>query len=464
MLLWLVAVGFFMQSLDATIVNTALPAMAQSLSESPLRMQSVVIAYSLTMALLIPASGWLADRFGTRLTFFVAIVVFVAGSAGCAAAHTLTGLVLARVVQGLGGALLLPVGRLAVLRTFPRESFLHAMGFVAVPGLIGPLIGPSLGGWLSETFSWHWVVLINLPVGVAGCIATWLYMPDSRLPGVARFDGLGYALLALSMAAISLSIEGLSDLGLQHAAVLIMLLFGLVALTAYWLRALQQSHPLFPLALFSVPSFRVGILGNLFARIGSGSMPYLIPLTLQINGGYSPFEAGLMMIASGAAGIFSKQLGTSVISRGGFRRVLIVNTVLVGLSMASFALTGAHAPRWILLTQLAAFGFVNSLQFTAMNTVTLKDLEGSLASSGNSLLSMITMLSMSMGVAAAGGLLDAFVQALAPGPAQTPGAFHATFACVGLMTCLSAWIFWQLEPDRKSAGQRHAPASQALKE
>ena len=221
-LLWLVAIGFFMQTLDATIVNTALPAMAASLGVSPLRMQSVVVAYSLTMAMLIPASGWMADRFGTRRLFVSAIVLFTLGSLLCAVSQSLTQLVLSRIVQGIGGALLLPVGRLAVLRAFPREQFLQAMSFVALPGLIGPLIGPTLGGWLVEYTTWHWIFLINLPVGVLGCAATLAFMPEGLREVSQRFDLGGYAMLSFGMVALSLSLYGLAELGLRQATVLVL--------------------------------------------------------------------------------------------------------------------------------------------------------------------------------------------------------------------------------------------------
>ena len=292
-MLWLVAVGVFMQMLDSTIVNTALPAMASSLGESPLRMQSVVISYALAMAILIPASGWLADRFGTRRVFFFAVAVFTLGSLLCAMAETLRFLVVARVVQGVGGSMLLPVGRLAVLRSYPRKEFLAAMSFVTIPGLIGPLIGPTLGGWLVEAASWHWIFLINLPIGVIAALATLRFMPDARSE-VGAFDLAGYAMLALSMLTVSVALDGLSGLGLRHAVVAVLFLFGMAMFVAYWLHATRSPKPLFPLALFGVPSYRVGILGNLFSRIGSGSMPFLIPLLLQVGLGFSPMEAGLL--------------------------------------------------------------------------------------------------------------------------------------------------------------------------
>ncbi|MBX3690241.1 multidrug transporter subunit MdtD [Dokdonella sp.] len=448
-LLWLVALGVFMQMLDSTIVNTALPAMAASLGESALRMQSVVVAYALTMALLIPASGWLADRFGTRRLFLFALSLFTLGSLLCAAAWSLHFLVIARVVQGVGGAMLLPVGRLAIMRSWPREEFLEAMSFVALPGLIGPLVGPTLGGWLVEAISWHWIFLINLPVGVIAVLATLRFMPDAR-GVVGRFDLAGYLMLAVSMLAISLSLDGVSELGLRHATAAGLFLLGMALFVTYWLHALRLPKPLFPQALFGVASYRVGILGNLFARIGSSAMPFLIPLLLQVGLGFTPLQAGMAMIPVAAAGMASKRAVVPIVQRFGYRRVLIVNTVLVGLMMASFALIGPGQPAWLRIAQLAMFGFVNSLQFTAMNTVTLRDLDAELASSGNSLLSMVMMLAMSLGVAAAGGALSAFSEAFGvEGGAAALPAFQATFVGVGVITAMSAWMFWQLESKRR---------------
>jgi len=278
-LLWLVAAGVFMQMLDSTIVNTALPAMARDLAQSPLRMQAVVVAYALTVAMLIPASGWLADHFGTKRIFIAAVTLFTLGSLACAFSQNLPQLVASRVLQGIGGAMLLPVGRLAVLRAVPRKDFLAAMSFVTVPGLIGPLIGPTLGGWLVEVASWHWIFLINLPLGVLGTVAELRWMPDLRGPRV-RFDALGYVLLAFGMVAVSLSLDSLSDHAGSRGAMVVLLVFGLAGLVAYWLHAARAPRPLFPLALFRVPSFSIGLLGNLFSRMGSSGMPFLIPLML----------------------------------------------------------------------------------------------------------------------------------------------------------------------------------------
>jgi EmrB/QacA subfamily drug resistance transporter len=458
-LLWIVATGFFMQTLDSTIVNTALPAMAKSLGELPLRMQSVVIAYSLTMAVMIPVSGWLADKLGTRRVFMAATAVFTIGSLLCANAHTLQQLVLWRILQGVGGAMLLPVGRLAVLRVFPAERYLPALSFVAIPGLIGPLIGPTLGGWLVKIASWHWIFLINLPVGIVGCIATAIFMPDSRNPHTAKFDLKGYLLLIVAMIAISMALDGRGEFGFEHATVLVLLILSLGFFVAYGLHAVRDPQPIFSLDLFKIHTFSVGLLGNLFARIGAGSMPYLLPLLLQISLGYSAFQAGLMMLPVAAAGMTSKRLVTQLIFRYGYRRVLVTNTVLVGLAMASFGLMTAQQPLWLRLVQLAFFGGVNSMQFTAMNTLTLKDLGTGGASSGNSLFSLVQMLAMSLGVTVAGAMLTTFT-GLMPRvtEANSLPAFHATFLCVGIITAGTSWIFAQLAPDLRQPSKKTDPS------
>jgi len=331
-----------------------------------------------------------------------------------------------------------------VMRSVSREEFLRAMSFIAIPALIGPLIGPTLGGWLVEVASWHWVFLINLPIGVAGFFAALRIMPDHRAAHRTRFDLRGYVMLAFAMVALSLSLDGISALGTPHALVMLMAVAGLAGLVGYWLHAANSTAPLFSLTLFHVPSFRIGILGNLFSRIGSSAMPMLIPLLLQVGLGLGPMMAGLMMVPVAAAGMVAKKLAVPLVGRYGYRRVLMVNTVLVGLAMGSFILMEpGQSVGWRLL-QLSLFGAVNSLQFTVMNTVTLRDLERDAASAGNSLLSMVMMLAAGFGAAAAGSLLAAFGTHLDANSATA--ALHATFVSVGAITLTSTLIFWQL-PD-----------------
>ena len=444
---WVVAIAFFMQSLDGTILNTALPAMALDLAENPLRMQGVIIAYMLTVALLIPASGWIADRFGTKRIFFSAILLFSFGSLLCALANSLGLLVGARVIQGLGGALMLPVGRLVVLRAYPRSELVRIMSFITIPGLLGPLLGPTLGGWLVEILSWHWIFLLNLPVGALGCYAVWKFIPDLRGAERTAFDGVGFVLFGAAMVLITIAMEGLGELHLPHLRVMLLLFAGMACLAAYWLRAGRIENPLFSPRLFRTRTFSVGILGNLFARLGSGALPFLVPLLLQVALGYSPSQAGMSMIPLAAAAMVAKSIARPLIERLGYRIVLTSNTLLLGVLLCSLGLVSESTPYPLLLAQLALLGAVNSMQFTAMNTVTLIDLDDASASSGNGLLSVVAQLSLSLGVACAGALLGGFTTAgSAEGVESTLGAFQLTFLSIGLMAMLAAAIFLQLAP------------------
>ncbi len=455
---WIVAIGFFMQALDMTILNTALPRMAVSLDESPLRMQALVVSYALTVALLIPVSGWLADRFGTRNVFFSAVLLFSLGSLLCALSSSLGMLIIARIVQGMGGSLLLPVGRLAILRTVPREKLLQVLSFVVIPGLIGPLLGPTLGGWLVEISSWHWVFLINIPVGIAGCIATWRYMPNLRT-NAGKFDLQGFMFFGAAMVLVSLALQGLGEKSITLAVALFLLIAGLAFFGAYWLHAARVPRPLFSLQLFRIHSFSVGIIGNLFARLGSGGIPYLTPLFLQLALGFSPFHAGMLMIPAALGAMTSKTFVNQLVKHFGYQRVLVVNTLLVGGMITSYAIITPAMPVWGLCLQFFVFGIFNSIQFAAMNTVTLKDLDDDTASSGNSLLSVMMQLSMSLGVAMAAALLAAFTE----GKLQREtvvGAFHATYISIGLIGMLAASIFFQLDRDSRIAKPKEPVADE----
>ncbi|WP_275545539.1 multidrug transporter subunit MdtD [Pseudomonas sp. Marseille-Q0931] len=449
---WIVAIAFFMQTLDGTILNTALPAMAADLNEDPLRMQSVVIAYMLTVALLIPTSGWIADRFGTRRIFFGAIALFSLGSLLCAISESLSMLIGARVIQGLGGALMMPVGRLVVLRAYPRSELVRIMSFITLPGLLGPLIGPTLGGWLAEVASWHWIFLINLPVGLLGCWAALRHMPDLRGPERSRFDTAGFLLFGAAMLLITVALEGLGELHLPTMRVVLLLLGGMACLAAYWLRAGRIEHPLFAPRLFHTRSFAVGIIGNLFARLGSGALPFLTPLLLQLAMGYSPAQAGMSLIPLALAAMAAKPLARPLIERLGYRNILTSNTLLLGALIASLALVDGDTSTLQLIIQLSLIGACNSLQFTAMNTVTLIDLDNRDASSGNSLLSVVVQLAMGLGVASAAALLSGFSRELG-GSEHVLQAFQATYLCVGLLSMLAAAIFLQLDAKEGRGGR-----------
>ncbi len=445
--LWIVAFGFFMQSLDTTIVNTALPSMAKSLGESPLHMHMVVVSYVLTVAVMLPASGWLADKIGVRNIFFAAIVLFTLGSLFCALSGTLNQLVLARVLQGVGGAMMVPVGRLTVMKIVPRAQYMAAMTFVTLPGQIGPLLGPALGGVLVEYASWHWIFLINIPVGIVGAMATFMLMPNYIIE-TRRFDLPGFLLLAIGMAVLTLALDGSKSMGISPWTLAGLAAGGAAAILLYLFHAKKNSGALFSLRLFRTPTFSLGLLGSFAGRIGSGMLPFMTPVFLQIGLGFSPFHAGLMMIPMVLGSMGMKGIVVQIVNRFGYRRVLVATTLglaLVSLLFMSVALLGWY---YLLPLVLLLQGMVNSARFSSMNTLTLKDLPDTLASSGNSLLSMIMQLSMSIGVTIAGMLLGMFGQQhIGIDSSATHHVFVYTWLCMAVIIALPAIIFARVPND-----------------
>ncbi|ACS86482.1 MFS transporter [Musicola paradisiaca] len=445
--LWIVAFGFFMQTLDTTIVNTALPSMAVSLNESPLHMHAVIVAYVLTVAMVLPASGWLADRLGVRNVFLSAILLFSLGSLLCARSETLNELLLSRVAQGIGGAMMVPIGRLTVMKLVPRDQYMAAMTFVTLPGQIGPLMGPSLGGFLVQYASWHWIFLINIPVGIIGAIATGLLMPNFTMPA-RRFDLRGFFCLVVCMATLTLALDGQKSLGFSPAMITALIGTGSLALAGYWLHARHNEQALFNLRLFNTHSFTIGLFGGWLARIGSGMLPFMTPVFLQLGLGYSPFHAGLMMIPLVMGNMGMKRLVVKIVNRFGYRNVLIASTLMLAIASLLFALVAMMNWRWLMPCVLFIVGMVNGIRFSTMNTLTLKDLPDDLASGGNSLLSMSMQLSTSMGVSIAGLLLGLFAhQHLVAGTAETNIIFLYTYLCMAAVMAFPALIFSRAPAD-----------------
>lgn len=444
--LWIVAFGFFMQTLDTTIVNTAIPAMAHDLNVSPLHMHSVIVSYVLTVAVTLPLSGWLADRFGVRNIFFCAIVLFSLGSLLCAFATSLDQLVMARVVQGIGGAMMVPVGRLTVMKIVPREQYMSAMTFVTLPGQIGPLLGPALGGILVEYASWHWIFLINIPVGIIGAIATLLLMPNYTMQ-TRRFDFLGFVLLAVGMATLTLALDGQRSAGGSPLLLCLLILLGVFSLLFYLMHGRNNDNALFSLKLFDNRIYAIGLLGSFTGRIGSGMLPFMTPIFLQVGLGFSPFHAGLMMIPMVLGNMGIKGVVVRIVNLFGYRNALVGGTLALALVVLLFPVVALLGWIWLLPVVLLLQGMVNAIRFSSMNTLTLKELPDELASSGNSLLSMIMQLSMSIGVTVAGLLLGAFGHGAVSDSAATHQTFMYTYLCMALVIALPALVFWRVPAD-----------------
>lgn len=431
------AMAFFMQALDATILNTALPAIAHSLNRSPLAMQGAIISYALTVAMLIPVSGWLADRFGTRRVFMLAVSLFTLGSFACALSGSLVQLVVFRIIQGIGGAMMMPVARLALLRAYPRSELLPVLNFVTMPGLLGPVIGPLLGGVLVTWASWHWIFLINIPIGILGLLYARKYMPNFTTPK-RQFDMSGFLLFGAGLVLISSGVELFGEPIVADYIRTLIILGGILLLLAYIWHARRVTAPIIPLTLFKTRTFSVGIVGNIVSRLGTGCVPFLMPLMLQVGFGYSALLAGCMMAPTAIGSLLAKSTVTQVLRWMGYRKTLVSITAVIGLFIAQFALQSPEMKVWMLILPLFILGMAMSTQFTAMNTITLADLTEDNASSGNSVLAVTQQLSISLGVAVSAAVLRSWEGVKG---VNTIEQFHYTLVTMGAITLLSAAIF-----------------------
>ena len=455
----IVACALFIENMDSTVLSTSLPAIAADLATDPIALKLALTTYLLSLAVFIPVSGWVADRFGARPTFMTAIGVFLLGSIACAASGSLGALVASRFLQGMGGAMMVPVGRLVLLRTVPKNELVQALSWLTIPALVGPVVGPPLGGFITTYFHWRWIFLINVPIGILGILLAKRFIPDIR-ESSPPLDWVGFLLAGVGLA---LAMFGFSTLGRHLVSVEVAvaaLVVGSAALGGYVVHARRHAQPLLDLKLFALPTFRAGVAGGSLFRIGVGASPFLLPLMLQVGFGLSAVQSGMLTFVSSIGAIFMKTLAASVLKRLGFRRVLVLNALLASAMLCAFGLFRPGTPHALIMVVLLVSGFFRSLQFTSLNAISYAEVDQPRMGQASSMAGMVQQLSLSLGVAIGGYLLE-IVGAIANRPATDVGNFYFAFLGVGLISMSSALLMWRLP---RNAGAEMAGRARPGKE
>jgi EmrB/QacA subfamily drug resistance transporter len=435
-----------MENMDSTVIATSLPAIAADIGTSPLALKLAVTSYLLSLAVFIPASGWTADRFGARTVFRAAIAVFVLGSIGCALSGSLADFVIARIVQGMGGAMMTPVGRLVLVRSIDKRALIGAMVWVTVPAMIGPVVGPPVGGFITTYVSWHWIFLINVPIGLVGIILVTRHIENIRADAPDPFDFRGMVLAGSGMAGLAF---GFSVLGLDFLPwpiVVGLIGGGALAALAYVAHARRTPAPVLDLSLLSIPTFRASVLGGFLFRIGVGALPFLLPLLLQIGFGLTPFQSGLITFSSALGAMTMKAGVTTILKRFGFRTVLVANALLSSALLAACAAFTPDTPIPMIIAILLVGGFLRSLEFTSITTIAYADISPRLVSRATSLTAAAQQVSLSMGVAL-GALAVEIMVRLEQQPVISAADFQPAFLVVAVISACSAFVFWRLPAD-----------------
>jgi EmrB/QacA subfamily drug resistance transporter len=441
-----VACAMFMQNLDSTVIATALPTIARALDESPLTLNVAITCYLLSLAVFIPISGWTADRFGARRVFSAAIVVFTLGSIGCGMANSLAALVAARILQGMGGALMVPVGRLVLLRTVEKSDLVRAMSYVSVPALIGPVMGPPLGGFIVTYWSWRWIFFINIPIGVLGIVLVNMLIGNLKEGGRRPFDFGGFVLTGVGLASLAFGFENVGRGALPKVVIAALLIIGAACTVLYVRHARRVDHPIIDLALFRIPTYAAASIGGFLFRMGLGALPFLLPLMLQVGFGLDALSSGLLTFASAAGAMTMKMTAARIIRTLGFRIVLVGDAMISALFLFGYSLFRPTTPHLVIFLALLAGGFFRSLQMTSINTLSYADVPPPMLSRATSLTSMAQQLSQTVGVAT-GALLLQVVLALRGGGALTAPDFYPAFVGVAMISLLSVPFFFKMSPD-----------------
>jgi EmrB/QacA subfamily drug resistance transporter len=442
---WLIAVAFFMESLDTTILNTAVPTIATALHVAPLSMKSVLASYTLSLAVFIPISGWMADRIGTRRVFASAIGIFALGSFLCGMSSNIHMLVAFRILQGVGGSMMVPVGRLTLVRTFAKSELVRAMSFVSIPALIAPMLGPIAGGLIVGYLHWRLIFFVNIPIGLVGLYLVYRHLPDYR-EHTDPLDVAGLILFGSGVALLSYVLEVFGEHSLSWLEILGLLGVSIALLAGYGFHATRTAHPMLRLTLFRIRTFRAAVMGSFVTRLGIGGIPFLFPLLYQVGLGFTPIQSGLLLMPQAIASMSLKPAMPRILARFGYRAVLVSNTLAMGLQILLFAAIGKGTPVWLIVIEVFFFGFFTSLQYTSMNTLVYADVNEQEESGASSIASTVQQMAVSFAVASASLLTAFFIPDRHTSSApQFIHGIHRAFLVLGGMTILSTIVFRELK-------------------
>jgi EmrB/QacA subfamily drug resistance transporter len=442
----IVATGLFMENLDATVLATSLPAIARDLGVNPIHLKLALTTYLLALAVFIPASGWMADRFGAKRVFRAAILVFAAGSIACALSTSLGSLVGARVLQGIGGAMMAPVGRLIVWRAVPKTEVIGAVAWLTIPALIGPVMGPPLGGFITTYFNWRWIFWINVPVALVGILLVSRFIPHLREAKIRDFDLTGFLLIGPGL---SLFLTGLTLMGIDivdQQMVWVIAVLGAVLIAAYVWHALRTPTPLIELRLLNIPTFRAAVVGGFLFRMGIGAGPFLLPLLFQSGFGLTAFQSGMLTFATGVGAIVMKTQAATILRLYGYRRVLIVNAVIAAFFTALPSVFTAETPMLLIVALFLVGGLSRSLQFTSVNTLAYADMPDDKLSRATSFSAVLQELSRAAGVTVAAFALELMFRIDGGGQLDV-SHFPPVFLLIAALALGSAAFFWVLPKD-----------------
>ncbi len=434
-----------MESLDTTILNTAVPAISSALGVAPLSMKAVLASYTLSLAVFIPISGWMADRFGTRRVFASAIGLFTLGSLLCGISTNIHMLVAFRILQGCGGAMMVPVGRLTLVRTFAKSDLLRTMSFVSIPALVAPMLGPIAGGLIVGYLHWRVIFFLNIPIGIMGLILVYLHLPDYHNDKTPPLDVVGLSLFGSGVALLSYVLEIFGEHTLSAAEMSGLLALSIALLAGYGIHGSGMPFPLLKLRLFSIRTFRAAVSGSFFTRLGIGGVPFLLPLLYQVGLGFTPIQSGLLVMPQAIASMSMKALMPRILRSIGYRGVLISNTLILGILLMAFATIGLRTPVWMIVLLALLYGAFTSLQYTSMSTLVFADIAEEDASGASSIASTAQQMSISFGVAAAGLATAFFIPTSRSNSAEMIHGIHKALIALGILTILSTIVFSSLK-------------------